>query len=164
MSDKIENGKVVSLAYSLKDSDGKLMDRADSKDPFMYMHGAHQIVPGLEGALEGLNVGDKKSVEVSPRDGYGEKNPALKLTVNKSQFPDTVELESGMQFEAHSADGQSVIFTVESIEGDKVHIDGNHPLAGQTLHFDVEVLGIRQATEEETAHGHAHSGDGHEHH
>ena len=93
-------------------------------------------------------MGDKKKVVVAPAEGYGEMNPELKLAVNRSQFPPTTELEAGMQFQAN-AGGQSVVFTVEKIEGDKVHIDGNHPLAGQTLHFDVEVLSVRDATEEE---------------
>jgi FKBP-type peptidyl-prolyl cis-trans isomerase SlyD len=160
----IASGKVVNLIYSLKNDQGEVLDRADSDSPFTYLHGAQQIVPGLENALEGMKAGDKKSVQVEPAEGYGELNPDLKLTVNRSQFPGKVEIEAGMQFEAHSPDGQGVVFTVESVEGDKVKIDGNHPLAGQRLHFDVEVVSMRDATEEEKAHGHAHGADGHHHH
>lgn len=160
----IKSGKVVNLAYTLKSSEGELLDRADAKDPFTYLHGASQIVPGLENALNGLKTGDKKQVTVAAAEGYGEVDPGLKLVVKKSQFPKGAELEAGMQFETQTPDGHGVVFTVEAIEGENVRIDGNHPLAGQTLHFDVEVLGVRDATEEEVEHGHAHGGDGHHHH
>lgn len=160
----IKTGKVVHLGYSLKNSGGQVLDKADSSQPFTYLHGAKQIVPGLESALEGLKVGDKKNVVVAPGEGYGEKNPELKLAVSRSQFPEGVEIQPGMQFEAHAQDGQGVVFMVESIEGEKINLDGNHPLAGETLHFDVEVLGVRDATDEEQKHGHAHGPDGSHHH
>lgn len=159
----ISNGKVVDLLYSLKNDQGEVLDRADKDAPFQYLHGADQIVPGLENALEGLKVGDKKKVTVPPSEGYGDMNPDLKMSVSRAQFPGKVDLEAGMQFEANTPDGQGVVFTVEAIEGDQVKIDGNHPLAGQTLHFDVEVLSMREATEEELEHGHAHGPDGHGH-
>ena len=160
----IVNGKVVNLIYSLKNDQGEILDRADGDAPFTYLHGAQQIVPGLEDALEGLTIGDKKKVTVKAAEGYGELNPELKLTVNKSQFPSKVDLEPGMQFEAHTPDGHGVVFTVEALDGDTVKIDGNHPLAGQTLHFDVEVISLRDATDDEKEHGHAHGEDGHHHH
>jgi len=159
----IQNGKVVDLAYSLTNTAGEVLDRADARDPFTYLHGSGQIVPGLESALEGLKAGDKKKVSVEPAEGYGEMNPELKLTVSRSQFPKEANLEVGMQFETQTPDGHGVVFTVEALEADKVKIDGNHPLAGQVLHFDVEVLKVREATEEELDHGHAHGGDGHHH-
>lgn len=160
----IKNGTVVNLAYTLTNDEGEVLDRADAKDPFTYLHGVGQIVPGLESALEGGKVGDKKKVSVAAADGYGEVNADLKLVVNRSQFPKGAELEEGMQFETSGADGQGMVFTVEKIDGEKIHIDGNHPLAGQALHFDVEVLSMRAATEEEMSHGHAHGEDGHHHH
>lgn len=160
----IKNGKVVDLGYSLKNSEGEILDRADAKDPFTYLHGSHQIVPGLEVSLEGLKVGDKKQVVVAPEDGYGVEDPRLRLKVKKSQFPTDVPLEEGMQFQASVGNGESVVFTVQAIEDEEVHVDGNHPLAGETLHFDVEVLSIRDATPEELEHGHAHGPDGHGHH
>lgn len=159
----IKNGKVVDLSYSLKDRKGQVLDRADPGEPFTYLHGAGQIVPGLESALDGLKVGDKKAVTVSPGEGYGERRPELRIAVNRSEFPEDVQLEPGMQFEAHGPGGQPIVFTVEKLEGDKVHIDGNHPLAGETLHFEVEVLRVRDATKEEMQHGHAHGPDGHHH-
>lgn len=160
----ITNGKVVQLNYLLQDSEGKNLDQADSSHPFTYLHGGGQIVPGLEAALEGLKIGDKKTVVVAPADGYGEKNPNLRLVVDRSQFPQEMDLEVGMQFEADSGNGEGLVFTIEKIEDKKVHIDGNHPLAGVTLHFNVEVLTVRDATEEELDHGHAHGEDGHHHH
>jgi FKBP-type peptidyl-prolyl cis-trans isomerase SlyD len=91
-------------------------------------------------------------------------NAELKLVVNRTQFPKDVKLEVGMQFEAPSQSGEGIVFTVEKLEDEKVHIDGNHPLAGVTLHFSVEILGVREATKDELAHGHAHGPDGHHHH
>ena len=160
----IKNGKVVDLAYSLTNAEGEVLDQADVKDPFTYLQGGSQIVPGLEKALEGLKKGDKKKVAVTPAEGYGEMNPELKLTVNRTQFPPDAELEEGMQFETQTPDGQSVVFTIEEIVDDQISINGNHPLAGQSLHFDVEVLNVRDATGEELSHGHAHGPDGHHHH
>ena len=160
----IKNGKVVDLAYSLTNAEGEVLDQADVKDPFTYLQGGSQIVPGLESALEGLKKGDKKKVTVTPAEGYGEMNPELKLTVNRTQFPSDAELEEGMQFETQTPDGQSVVFTIEEIVDDQISINGNHPLAGQSLHFDVEVLNVRDATGEELSHGHAHGPDGHHHH
>lgn len=159
----IKNGKVVDLIYTLKSTEGEVLDEASKEEPFSYLHGAQQIVPGLESALEGLKVGDKKDVTVSPSEGYGEHNPSLKLTVNRSQFPEGMEIEEGMSFEASGADGQGMMFTIESIRGDQVDLDGNHPLAGETLHFSVEVLTVREATDEEMEHGHAHGPEGHGH-
>ncbi len=159
----IKNGKVVNLAYSLTNAEGEVLDEADAKDPFTYLHGASQIIPGLETALEGLDQGAKKKVTIPPADAYGEVNPELKLTVNRSQFPADAQVAPGMAFEAHTPEGHGVLFRVEGVQGDKVMIDGNHPLAGVTLTFDVEVLDIRDATKEEMEHGHAH-GEGEHHH
>jgi len=159
----ISEGKVVQLAYVLKSDAGEVLDEADSSDPFVYLHGADQIVPGLEAALEGCKVGDKKSVKVEPEEGYGEEDPALVLKVNRSQFPKDVELEEGMQFESELADGSDVVFTVEAIDGEMVSVNGNHPLAGVNLNFDVEVLEIREATSDEIEHGHIHGEHGHHH-
>src|SRR6185437_12731143 len=96
----IENGKVVQLAFSLKNSEGEVLDSSDSSDPFVYLHGSSQIVPGLESCLEGLKVGDKKNVVVPPASGYGEIDDELRITVKRSQFPENVQLQAGMQFES----------------------------------------------------------------
>ncbi len=160
----IAKDKVVELAYSLTDSEGDVLDQSDANDPFFYLHGAEQIVPGLENALTGLKVGDKKKVVVQPGEGYGEFDPSLRMTVKKAQFPADAELEEGLEFETTLNDGTPAIFTVVEIEGDQVTVDGNHPLAGETLHFDVEVMSIRDASSDELEHGHAHGADGHHHH
>ena len=159
----VSAGKVVNITYCLTDTEGNILDKSDAADPFTYLHGEQQIVPGLEQALEGLKVGDKKKVEVSPELGYGETDPSLQLTVKRTQFPKDLEIKVGMQFEAASPDGHGIMFTIKGVEDDKVHIDGNHPMAGKTLHFDVEILAVRDVTEEEKSHGHAHAGDGHHH-
>ena len=160
----IADGKVVQLNYVLTSTAGEVLDRADGQDPFVYLHGADQIVPGLESALAGLRAGDKKKVNVGPAEGYGEKNSELVMKVKRAQFPKDVEIEVGMQFEANSPEGDMLVFTVTALEGEFVEVDGNHPLAGVTLNFDVEVVGVRDATEEERSHGHAHGPDGHHHH
>lgn len=159
----IQNGKVVTLGYVLKNAKGEEVDRADKHDPFVYLHGTGQIVPGLETALMGLEIGTKKQVTLSPADAYGEVNPALRTNVERSMFPEHLELKPGAQFRASVGD-TPVIFTIQSIENDKVLIDGNHPLAGESLHFDVEVIGVREATSEEMEHGHAHGPGGHHDH
>jgi FKBP-type peptidyl-prolyl cis-trans isomerase SlyD len=160
----IKNNDVVNLSYCLKNSKGEELDKSDASQPFAYLHGKGQIVPGLEKALEGLAIGDKKEVTVPPSEGYGDHVPTLKTQVERSNFPKDVDIKPGMQFEAEDEGKQRIIFEVISIEGDKINIDGNHPLAGQTLHFSVEVTGIREATQEELSHGHAHGeGGAHNH-
>jgi len=163
MAQTISEGKVVQLSYSLTNTKGELLDRADRNEPFTYLHGASQIVPGLEGALVGLKTGDTKKVKVEAAEGYGEVDADLQLTVKRTQFPADVDMQPGMQFETRGPDGTGMIFTIMGVTGDSVKIDGNHPLAGETLHFDVEVLEIRDATDEEKQHGHAHGPEGHGH-
>ena len=159
----VKSKTVVSLSYTLKDASGDELDRAEADEPFSYVHGVGQIVPGLEQALEGLKVGDKKVIVVEPAEGYGEIIPELRIKADRSQFPSGKEMELGMQFTADIGNGRQHNFTVMTIEGDEVSIDGNHPLAGQTLHFSVEVVGVRDATAEELAHEHVHGPGGHHH-
>ncbi|MBM4251717.1 MAG: peptidylprolyl isomerase [Deltaproteobacteria bacterium] len=160
----IKQGTVVSMTYRLTNAEGEEIDRADKDEPFTYLHGAGQIVPGLEKALSGALVGSRKQVVVSPEEGYGEVVDALRTEAKRNQFPPDAELEVGMRFAADDGQGNPIIFTVIGLEGDLVVLDGNHPLAGETLHFDVEIVGIREATKEELEHGHAHGPDGHHHH
>ena len=159
----VERGSVVSLQYVLRDPQGNELDRSTPQDPFVYLHGYGQIVPGLETALAGLASGAKKSVVVDPDQGYGHVEDALRTKVNREQLPSDSSIEVGMRFMADQGDGQTLVFTVTEVEGDHVHLDGNHPLAGVTLHFDVEVLGVRPATADEISHGHAHGPEGHHH-
>lgn len=164
MSEIIAAGKVVGMSYSLRNDAGVILDQASTEEPFLYIQGASQIVPGLETGLEGLKVGEKKNVTIAPDDAYGPVHPGLKMTVKKDQFPGVKDIEAGMQFQAQSPEGHGMIFTIVGVAGDDVTIDGNHPLAGQTLHFTVEILSIRDATAEEKAHGHVHGPGGHHHH
>jgi FKBP-type peptidyl-prolyl cis-trans isomerase SlyD len=160
----VKNGKVISINYVLRNSGGEQIDQSEKNEPFTYLHGASQIVKGLEQGISDLKVGDKKKVVVSPKDGYGEVNPKLKLTLKRDAFPDDVKLEAGMQFEADSSnDGNPMVFTITDVKGDDITIDGNHPLAGETLHFEIEVVGVRDATADEKQHGHAHGAGGHNH-
>jgi FKBP-type peptidyl-prolyl cis-trans isomerase SlyD len=159
----IESGKVVALAYVLKDSAGTILDQADSNSPFEYLHGMGQVVPGLEKALTGLARGDVRAIHVPAHDGYGLVEPDLILTLQRDRFPDPANLKVGMQFQAQSPEGDALWFTIKTVGFQDIEVDGNHPLAGQDLYFDVEVLGVRDASPEERAHGHAHGPDSHHH-
>jgi len=162
----ISKNKIASLAYTLKNDDGEILDTADENNPFLYMHGTGGIIKGLENALNEKTVNDSFSLIVAPEDAYGERDDKLTESVPRDMFegiPDE-EMVTGAQFHAQTGQGTQVI-TIADIDGDTVKIDANHPLAGETLHFDVEVLDIRDATEEEIAHGHPHApgGCGHDH-
>jgi len=160
----ITKNKVVSVSYCLKNMQGEELDRADSSKPLEYLHGSGNIVPGLENALDGLKVGDKKEVTVKPEDGYGEILADLKMEVERKMFPADQKIALGMRFMADLSDGKKHPFNIVDIKDDKVHIDGNHPLAGQTLQFSIEIMKVRDATPEELKHGHAHGeGSGHHH-
>ena len=157
----IKKNSVVSMIYCLKNTNGVELDRAEKGQPFTYLHGTGQMIPGLEKELEGLGVGDKRDVTVPPKEGYGELNPQLKMQVDKANFPKDADIQPGMQFEGQGDGGTRTVFTVKAVVGDKVDVDGNHPLAGETLHFALEITGVREATEEELGQGHIHTpGDG----
>ncbi|MBI4177948.1 peptidylprolyl isomerase [bacterium] len=159
----IRKNSVVGLTYCLTNSEGQELDRAGADEPLSYLHGNGQIVPGLEKELEGLGIGDKRKVTVSPEEGYGEVVPELKVKAKRSNFPADLKIFPGQQFSAEAGAGHTQFFVVQEVEGDDVFLDGNHPLAGQTLHFDVEVVSVRDATKEELAHGHVHGEGGHHH-
>jgi FKBP-type peptidyl-prolyl cis-trans isomerase SlyD len=158
----IKKGDVVAMNYTLSSTGGEVIDRSESNRPLHYLHGYGNIVVGLEKQMEGLKVGDKKKVVVAAAEGYGEMNPQLLLKVERKNFPPDADLQVGMQFET-PFENTVVIFTIDKIEGEHVMINGNHPLAGLELHFDVEVVSVRQATSEELTHGHVH-GPGGAHH
>lgn len=159
---QIANDKVVTISYLLTNGQGKELDRATNEDPFTYLHGSQQVLPGLEDALEGLTIGDRKKVTLKPADGYGEVDPKLRFSVSRAELPKGVDIQTGMQFSTPTEEGD-LIFTVQAVHLDRVELDGNHPLAGETLNFDVEVIAVRDATEEELSHGHAHGEGGHHH-
>ena len=156
----VEDGKVVLFHYTLKNGEGAVIDSSDGADPLFYLHGAGNIVAGLEEELAGKVVGAKMSVVVPPEKGYGVRGGPGPQPVDQSAFPPEVGLEVGMQFVAEAPDGSPLTLWVTAVEDGQVLVDANHPLAGVTLHFDVEVSAIRAATEEELAHGHPHGPDG----
>lgn len=159
---QIEPNSVVTLNYTLKDNDGNVLDQSDDGS-FLYLHGAMNIIPGLENALTGKSTGDELQVKVSPEDGYGEKDPARIQEVPKSMFQDDSQVQVGVQFQAQSPDGQAIVVTVTEIKEEAVVIDANHALAGMDLNFDVKIVDVRAASEEEIAHGHVHGPGGHNH-
>jgi len=159
---QITDKHVVSITYTLKDDDGNILDQSEDGS-FCYLHGASNIIPGLENALSGKQAGDEMSVSIAPEDGYGVRDDEKLQQVARDMFPPEQDVEAGMQFHAEGPDGQTVVVTIASVEGEQVTIDGNHPLAGVPLNFDVKVTDIRDATSEELEHGHAHGPEGHAH-
>lgn len=159
----ISENKVVAIDYVLTDNDGQILDQSDNGQ-FVYLHGAHNIIPGLEKALVGKNAGDTFDVSVSPEEGYGERNDTMLQTVSIEMFESPEHVVIGQQFHAQSPEGEHILITISHIEGDQVTIDANHPLAGQQLNFKGTVVDIRDATAEELQHGHAHGPGGHHHH
>ena len=154
--------KVVTIHYTLKNSEGKVLDSSEGGDPLAYIHGNGNIIPGLEEALEGKSAGDKLEVQVAPDKGYGQHDPSLIQNVPKRAFQGVPQDQPGMRFTAQTEQGPRQV-VVTRVAGDMVTVDGNHPLAGQTLNFNVEVAEVREASEEELAHGHVHGPGGHHH-
>jgi FKBP-type peptidyl-prolyl cis-trans isomerase SlyD len=163
MSDKltVKDGQVVSMEYTLRVS-GDVVDSSEGGAPLDYLHGYDNIVPGLEAELTGMEIGQSKDVSVAPEDAYGEYDEEAFADIPRSQFPAEFPLEVGLELEVEDEDGEPMVATIESIEGDTVTLDFNHPLAGETLDFTIKIVGIRPATKEELEHGHPH-GEGHEH-
>jgi FKBP-type peptidyl-prolyl cis-trans isomerase SlyD len=159
---QIEARKVVTLNYTLTDKDGNVIDQSGDAS-FAYLHGANNIIPGLENALEGKSAGDSLNVSVNPEEGYGERDPAKAQSVPRNMFPEDTDIEVGMQFHAQGPNGETLVVTVAAVEEDVITVDGNHPLAGEQLNFAVEVLEVREASEEELEHGHVHGPGGHHH-
>jgi FKBP-type peptidyl-prolyl cis-trans isomerase SlyD len=159
----IADKKVVHIDYTLRNDGGDVVDSSEG-EPLAYLHGSGQIVPGLEKALSGLQAGDTKDVIVEPTEGYGDRDPEGVFGIPRSAFPDSAELEVGSSFVGEDDEGNSLPVRVVAFEGDNVVVDANHPLAGQRLHFHVDVRSVRDATAEELEHGHPHEGGGHHHH
>ena len=159
---EITADRVVTIHYTLKDDDGAEVDSSAGGEPLAYIQGHGNLVAGLEKALEGKQNGNKLTVVVAPVDGYGVRDEALIQRVPKRALQGAGDLKKGMQFQARTEDGMR-LFTVTAVIGDMVTLDGNHPLADQTLHFDVEIVEVREATTEELEHGHVHGAGGHHH-
>jgi len=154
--------QVIGFHYTLKDKEGTTIDSSEGQTPLLFLEGSGHIIPGLEKELTNMNVGDKNKIVVPAKDGYGEVIEDLRITVKRDQFPEGAELNLGDQFQVNE-EPNAPVFTIVGLEADEVNIDGNHPMAGVELHFDVEITEKRQATQEEVDHGHAHGEGGHNH-
>ncbi len=159
---KIAKNNVVTMHYTLTLDDGAEVDTSVGSEPLVFLFGAGQIIPGLEDALLGKTKGEKLKVKIKPELGYGDRDDTLTQVVPKSAFEGAESLDVGMQFHAQGEEGP-IMVTVVKIEGDNVTIDGNHPLAGKNLNFDVNIVEVRDATPQELTHGHAHGAHGHDH-
>lgn len=156
MSLPIADEHVVSMHYTLTDVDGNVLDSSQGSDPLSYLHGAGNIIPGLERALAGKVQGDNLQVKVEPAEAYGELDPSMVQVLDRGAFQGVDTIDVGMAFEARGPDGQVQRIVVKEVDGDQVTVDANHPLAGQQLHFDVQVTDVRVASAEEIEHGHVH--------
>ena len=158
MSDQmnISDGTVVEFHYTLTDQDGETLDTSTGQEPLAYLHGASNIVPGLERQLTGHTIGDRFEAAVPPEEAYGELTGEGPQAVPRAGFPEDVELAPGMSFQGQGDDGETCIVWIVGVEGEQVLIDLNHPLAGMHLNFNVEVVTVRAATQEEIDHGHPH--------
>lgn len=159
---QINKQKVVTIDYVLTNTEGEVIDRS-SNGEFSYLHGAGNIIPGLEVALENKQTGDEVTVTVEPEQAYGVRNDALQQVVSRSMFEEGADIQAGQQFHAETPNGEPLIVTVIEVNGDDVTLDGNHPLASETLNFSVQIIDVRDATEDEISHGHAHGSGGHQH-
>ena len=160
--------RVVSFHYTLTNDGGETLDSSKGQEPMSYLEGGGQIIPGLETEIQKLKVGDKKKIKVEAAQAYGPYNESLVVQLPRAQLPHPDKVKIGDQFSAGAAAGpsgdDSAVFTATKISDSHVTLDGNHPLAGQDLTFEVEITEAREATAEELSHGHAHGGDGHHHH
>jgi len=149
---------VVTMDYTLT-VNGEVIDSSDGSDPLEFLQGHQNIVPGLEREIYGLKIGESKKVTVTPAEGYGEVDLDAFLDISRSEFPDDIPLEIGVELDLRDDDGEVMSATISQVEGDNVQLDLNHPLAGETLEFDVKIVGLRQPTDEEMEHGHVHGSD-----
>lgn len=157
---KAADGMVVTMHYTLTDDSGAVLDSSRGSEPLSYLHGHGNIIPGLERALDGVSAGHQAKVTVAPADGYGERNPDAVFEAARAQFPPDLELAPGVRVMADGPEGPISLLVTELTDKGAM-LDANHPLAGATLHFDVEVTDVRKATAEEIEHGHVHTGDHH---
>ena len=158
---KVNDGQVVSMEYTLK-VDGEVADTSQGREPLEYVHGAGNIIPGLEREMKGMAVGESKDVIVAAVDGYGEEDEKAFMDVPREQFPEEIPLKVGTELQVQNQAGQPMYARIETVGDKSVRLDFNHPLAGKELHFSVKVISLREATDEEKEHGHVH-GPGHQH-
>jgi FKBP-type peptidyl-prolyl cis-trans isomerase SlyD len=160
---QISKNNVVTLNYTLKNDQGETLDESQDNS-FVYLHGSGGIIPGLEGQLEGKSAGDSFSTHIEPEDGYGIRDDSMIQVVARDMFESDHPVEEGTQFHAESPEGEKLTVTVTKVDADKITVDGNHPLAGIALNFDIKIAEVREASAEEIEHGHVHGPDGHHHH
>lgn len=158
----VANDTVVQFNYTLTNAEGEVLDQSRG-EPLAYLHGHHNIIPGLEKQMEGKSAGDKFKAVIAPADAYGEYLAEAVQEVPRANFQGVDSIEVGMQFQSQTDDGHVMLVTVKDVNDDAVVVDGNHPLAGVELTFDVEIVEVRAATADEIAHGHAHGVGGHHH-
>jgi FKBP-type peptidyl-prolyl cis-trans isomerase SlyD len=158
---RVQDGQVVSMEYTLK-VDGLVTDASEAGEPLEYVHGAGNIIPGLEREMTGMAIGDRKVVVVAAEEGYGSQDEEAFMDVPRDQFPDEIPMEIGAGLQVQNKEGHSMFARIDRVDDQSVRLDFNHPLAGKELHFSVKVVGLREATAEEVAHGHVH-GPGHSH-
>lgn len=159
--DIVENGQVVSMEYTLK-VDGEILDSSSEAGPLQFLVGHDNIIPGLEKEMLGMKIGESKEVIVSPADGYGEFDESAFVDVSRSEFPEDMKIEQGIELHVTDQEGNHQMAHVDSLSEDNVRLDFNHPLAGAELHFSVKVVGLREPSPEELDHGHVHE-EGHSH-
>lgn len=159
---QVANDLVIAINYTLTNAAGEVLDQSDEGQPMEYLHGAENIIPGLENALTGKAAGDKIQVTIQPEDAYGAHEAEMVQQVPSEMFQGVDKVEPGMAFQSAGPDGQPMMITVTAVEDEMVTIDGNHPLAGQVLNFDVEIASVREATDDEKQHSHVH-GEGCDH-
>jgi FKBP-type peptidyl-prolyl cis-trans isomerase SlyD len=159
--DTVRNGVVVSMEYTLH-VNGELLDTSEEHGPLQFLAGRRNIIPGLENEMMGMKVGDSKEVVVQPADGYGELDEEAFMDASRAEFPPDLKIEAGMELNVTDQNGLQHRARIDSIEGDTVRLNFNHPLAGMELNFNVKVVGLREPTPEEVEHGHVHEG-GHHH-
>lgn len=160
---QISENKVVSIDYTLKNHEGQVLDSSSERGPLAYLQGHQNIISGLETALQGKSAGESVQVTIPPSDAYGERDESLSQAVPRQMFQDADKVQVGMQFQTSSEQGGSQIVTVTDVDPEHVTVDANHPLAGETLTFDVTVVDVREPTQEEMDHGHVHGPGGHQH-
>jgi FKBP-type peptidyl-prolyl cis-trans isomerase SlyD len=161
-TDTVQNNVVVSMEYTLH-VDSEEIDSSRGQDPLQFLVGHGNIISGLEREMIGMKVGDSKDVVIAAADGYGEFNEEAYMEVPRSAFPKDMAIEEGSELTVRDDAGQARYARIDTIEGDNVTLNFNHPLAGDELHFNVKVVGLREPTDEELEHGHVHQGDGHHH-
>lgn len=159
---QIAKNAAVQIHYTLKNDAGEVLDSSEGAEPLAYLQGHGNLIPGLEKALEGKRAGDEVAVSIPPEEGYGVRDASLIQDVPRSAFEGIPDVEVGMQFHADSNHGPRTV-TVTKVAAETITVDGNHPLADQTLHFAVQIVAVRAASKEELSHGHVHGPGGHHH-